>query len=466
MCSMSTPDYKSSFVRVKEAFETTCFIYFAAPYSQDQKVTLPVGMILSLHEHVNNQGEPWYEASPVDSAAWAPLLLSDMHRFDKKFRGEYCFNPRAEEIERYFERIPAIPSEIQPELASYHALQGCLFGTAVADAIGLPYEGLSPRRIRKLKVFPLKHRFFFGRGMLSDDTEHTCMVADSLIYSQADSEKFSKLLACTMRLWFLGLPAGIGMATLRSCIKLWFFIPPDKSGVFSAGNGPAMRSAIIGVYASDDVALRSELIGINTRITHTDPKALKGAMIVAEMAARNTQGKSLTVDNCLSELGFIIDDDKELETLVSKAVSSAKAQQNAEAFCVQENLEKGVSGYIYHTLPVVIQIVLRHNENYEEAISEAIRCGGDTDTVAAIIGGIIGAQVGKKGIPEGWLNNLRDWPRDKTYLHLLGEELTAVKYLQKKGRAQWMDFVRLLIRNAFFMIWVLAHGFRRLLPPW
>ncbi|NKB36022.1 MAG: ADP-ribosylglycohydrolase family protein [Gammaproteobacteria bacterium] len=389
-----------------------------------------------------------------------------MHRFDKKFRGDYCFHPEAEEIERYFETIPTVPKEILPQLKSYHALQGCLFGTAVGDAIGLPYEGLSPRRIRKLKVFPLKHRFFFGRGMLSDDTEHTCMVADSLIYSQAESEKFSKLLACTMRLWFLGLPAGIGMATLRSCVKLWLFIPANKSGVFSAGNGPAMRSAIVGVYASDNETLRRELITINTRITHTDPKAIKGAMIVAELAARNTEGNSLNPDNCLAALSTIIDDDRELEALVTKAINSARVKQSAEEFCAQENQVKGVSGYIYHTLPVVIQIVLRHNQNYEEAISEAIRCGGDTDTVAAIIGGIVGANVGKKGIPEDWLENLRDWPRDKTYLHLLGEELTAVKYLKKKGRAQWMDFVRLLLRNAFFMIWVLAHGFRRLLPPY
>ena len=114
----------------------------------------------------------------------------------------------------------------------------------------------------------------------------------------------------------------------------------------------------------------------------------------------------------------------------------------------------------------MLQIVLRHNGNYEEAISEAVRCGGDTDTVAAIIGGIVGANVGKKGVPQDWLDNLKDWPRDKTYIRLLGEELAMVKYLKKPGRSQWMDFVRLLLRNAFFMIWVLAHGFRRLLPPY
>jgi ADP-ribosylglycohydrolase len=463
---MSTPDYKKSLVRVKEVFDTTCFISFAAPYGLDEKVTLPEGLILNLYEHVNKKGEPWYEALPVDQEAWAPLLISDQHRFDKNFRGSYHFIPSEEEIEKYFEAIADIPTATPPLLRPYYALQGSLFGTAVGDAIGLPYEGLSPRRIKKLKAIPLKHRFFFGRGMLSDDTEHTCMVADSLIYSQGEADKFAKLLACTMRLWLLGMPAGIGMATLRACLKLWLFIPPKNSGVFSAGNGPAMRSAIIGVYASDDKALRAELVQISTRITHTDPKAFKGAMIVAEMAARNTEGDPINTDNCLAGLSEIIDDDKELEALLGKAIASAKAQQSAEEFCLQENQAKGVGGYIFHTLPVVVQIVLRHNDNYEEAISEAVRCGGDTDTVAAIIGGIVGANVGKQGIPQDWLDNLKDWPRDKTYIRLLGEELAMVKHLKKIGRSQWMDFVRLLLRNAFFMIWVLAHGFRRLLPPY
>lgn len=48
---------------------------------------------------------------------------------------------------------------------------GSLLGTAVGDAIGLPYEGLSRRRALKLLGKPTKHRLFFGKGMVSDDTE-------------------------------------------------------------------------------------------------------------------------------------------------------------------------------------------------------------------------------------------------------------------------------------------------------
>ena len=38
---------------------------------------------------------------------------------------------------------------------------------------------------------------------------------------------------------------GIGLATLKGILKLWLFLPPRWQGSFSAGNGPAMRSALL-----------------------------------------------------------------------------------------------------------------------------------------------------------------------------------------------------------------------------
>lgn len=53
---------------------------------------------------------------------------------------------------------------------SQERIEGLLLGTAVADAIGLPTEGMTPAKIKKLGwADSLKHRFFFGRGMWSDD---------------------------------------------------------------------------------------------------------------------------------------------------------------------------------------------------------------------------------------------------------------------------------------------------------
>jgi hypothetical protein len=51
-----------------------------------------------------------------------------------------------------------------------------------------------------------------------------------------------------LRGWLLSLPAGIGFATLRAILKLWLGFPLNRSGVYSAGNGPAMRVAVIGAF--------------------------------------------------------------------------------------------------------------------------------------------------------------------------------------------------------------------------
>jgi ADP-ribosyl-[dinitrogen reductase] hydrolase len=158
---------------------------------------------------------------------------------------------------------------------------GCILGTAVGDALGLPYEGLSRRRAGRMFGPADRHRLFFGYGMVSDDTEQTCMVVQSMIDSHGDADLFIRALAWRFRFWFLGLPAGIGFATLRSCIKLCIGFSPKYSGVFSAGNGPAVRAAI-----SSEPQLMIWYNSANWYVLRLDspiriPKAEYGAFAVA-----------------------------------------------------------------------------------------------------------------------------------------------------------------------------------------
>jgi ADP-ribosyl-[dinitrogen reductase] hydrolase len=176
-----------------------------------------------------------------------------------------------------------------PPLATA-AIVGCLLGTAVGDAIGLPAEGLSSDRQRRLFGELDSYRLLPHRGMISDDTEHAAMVAQALIASAGDTQTFLKVLASELRLWTLLLPAGAGAATLRAGFKLLFGVSPERSGVYSAGNGPAMRAPLLGVcYGNAPDRLRS-LIHASTRLTHTDPKAEYGAFAVALAAHQFTQG--------------------------------------------------------------------------------------------------------------------------------------------------------------------------------
>ena len=75
------------------------------------------------------------------------------------------------------------------------AVEGCLLGTAVGDALGLAGEGLSRRRLARLFPGPARMRFLGRRGMVSDDTEHTCCAAQALIASAGEPEAFARALA-------------------------------------------------------------------------------------------------------------------------------------------------------------------------------------------------------------------------------------------------------------------------------
>ncbi len=124
----------------------------------------------------------------------------------------------------------------------------------------------------------------------------------------------------------------------------------------------------------------------------------------------------------------------------------------------------GVSGYMYHTVPVVIHAWLRHPNDIRAAISSVIECGGDTDTTAAIVGGTIGTRVGPSGIPADWLNTLWEWPRSVRWMERLGRQLGNTAATREP--AIRLSPLGLLPRNIFFLTVVLVHGLRRLFPPY
>lgn len=342
---------------------------------------------------------------------------------------------------------------------------GCLLGTALGDALGLPYEGLSRQRARRLLGPPTRHRLLFGRGMVSDDTDQSCMVAQALITSAGEPQRFQKQLAKSLRWWLLGLPAGVGLATLRAILKLWAGIPPSKSGVFSAGNGPAMRSAILGATI-DDLDLLQVLASANTRLTHTDPKAEQGAYAVALAAWLARQPDSLSGEAYLALLEERMDEDAELLALIRQAIASAGRGETTVVFAAELGLERGVSGYVLHTVPVAIHACLAHSGDLRLAVQAVIDCGGDTDTTAAIVGGIVGTSVGRDGLPPDWLAGLCEWPRTRVWIERLGRELASTRTNGSAARAPSLPIAGLLLRNLVFLQVVLFHGFRRLLPPY
>ena len=347
------------------------------------------------------------------------------------------------------------------------AVVGAILGTAVGDALGLPYEGLSPRRAQRLLGKPDRYRFLLGRGMVSDDTEHACMAMQALMAAGHDVHRFTHGLAWRLRFWLLGLPAGIGLATLKATLRLWLGIPPERSGVFSAGNGPAMRSAVLGAMI-DDLDLLRRLVTASTRLTHTDPKADYGAFAVALAAQMASSAEQPDAGKFTAELRHRLTDtaSEEFLALVDRAVASVSRHETTEAFAASMGWSKGVSGYIYHTVPLVLHAWLNHPSDFRAAVTSVIRCGGDADTTAAIVGGIVGSAVGKDGIPTEWLDRLAEWPRSVAWMERLGEELASMRAAGGSRPPPRLAPVPLILRNLLFTSVVLSHGFRRLLPPY
>jgi ADP-ribosyl-[dinitrogen reductase] hydrolase len=173
-----------------------------------------------------------------------------------------------------------VQSVTSPLPSRRDAIVGSLLGMAVGDALGLAYEGLSARRAHRILGEPDRYRLLPNRGLISDDTEHACMVSQALIVAGGDVVCFRQDLARRLRWWLVRVPAGIGLATLRSILRLWVGYSPQRSGVFSAGNGPCMRSPLLGAAIDDLTQLRS-FVSTVTRLTHSDPKAESGAEAVA-----------------------------------------------------------------------------------------------------------------------------------------------------------------------------------------
>ena len=346
------------------------------------------------------------------------------------------------------------------------ALTGSITGLMVGDALGLPYEGLSSRRIKERLPKEIRHAFILRKGMVSDDSEHTFLVARALIRSH-DSENFGKSLASSLRLWLLHLPAGVGLATARALLKSCLGFSYKNSGVFSAGNGPAMRAPILGVVFGENPTLLKDYVSISTRITHTDPKAYIGALAVAQAAHMSSQNQydieafTTIMSERLQDLpSSQTDEFFRLMALVKKSVSL----EDEKLLISELNLETGVSGYIYHTLPIVLSLFFICKHDYRGAITRVIQLGGDTDTTAAILGGMIGANALHAKIPTDWKQGIADYPWSIASAKHLAQMISSNS--EQKSRLTPLAWPVIALRNLLFLTVVLLHGFRRLLPPY
>ena len=347
--------------------------------------------------------------------------------------------------------------------------RGLLLGTAVGDSLGYPAEGLSRRRIGKLFRGRWRHRLLWGPGIVSDDTDHTVFVTQALLMHPDDLGRFAHRLARSLRWWLVGLPPGLGKATLISIVRLWAGFDPARSGIFSAGNGAAMRAAVIGAFFADDRARMDAYLHAQTVLTHTDPKALAGARAVAYLAAwavRADADGPPAVDefrDLLVAAGRKGDGWNDLARAIADAAAGGAT---VEAFAGSLGLSDGVSGYVYHTVPVALYAWFRHFGDFEATLQAVLDCGGDTDTIAAIAGAVAGTVTGESGIPEDWLAGLAGWPVCNSHLRKIAGRACEGSLRRVPLQPVPYFWPGMLPRNLFALALTLFHLMRRLAPPW
>ncbi len=309
-------------------------------------------------------------------------------------------------------------------------------------------------------------RLLFGHGLISDDTEHTLMVAQALLSHPDDAVAFQRSLAWKLRWWFLGLPGGVGLATAKACLRLWLGFPVHRAAVRSAGSGPAMRSAILGAYFAHDPDRRRAFVAASTGLTHRSWQAETAAQAVSECVALTLQNHGQPPAAPVLATLRGLSREAEWHSVLSRIESGLAAPSSVAEFVHTMGLERGVTGYALHVVPVAIFAWLRHPGDFRAAMTAALDCGGDTDTVGAILGAMIGASVGKDGIPAEWREAICDWPRSLSFMERVASRLaeqTQTGQPPGQVRCFWPG---LIPRNLLFLGVVLAHGFRRLVPPY
>ena len=317
-------------------------------------------------------------------------------------------------------------------------VEGCLLGTAIGDSLGLPFENLSRRSVAKLLRGPLEQSLVLGRGLVSDDTELTVMSMQSLLDAGGNAAAFKNQLASRLQWWLLSLPPGVGGATAQSILKLWLGKEPSRSGVFSAGNGAATRTAILGVLLGDEPLRMRDFVRESTRITHSDPRAYEAALAVAvaaSCAARlgpSSPREALT--QFLQAYGVASHGAGAMLHEVALLKRGVQERWTVQQFANALDCRQGVSGYALHTVPVALYAWICHPTDFAAGVEAVVRCGGDTDSTAAIVGALVGAGVGREGIPAHWLEKLAEWPRSVRWMQRLAAQLAQASLADKKRK--------------------------------
>lgn len=238
----------------------------------------------------------------------------------------------------------------------------------------------------------------------TDDTEMACSVYWMLREAGAvDRDGLAAVFAdrCEPNRGY-----GAGAFTILRRIRTGTPWPVAAAGAFggegSCGNGAAMRVAPVGAYFADDAQRTAREAVASAEVTHAHPEGIAGAAAVAVAAGLAVTAR-LSGDPPRAA-DFIDAVQRHVpEGRVRAGLSRARRLRGASVGEAAYELGNGGQVTAQDTVPFTVWVAARHIADYPAAIRACVEAGGDVDTTAAIVGGIVAAYVGQAGIPPEWL---------------------------------------------------------------
>ena len=329
-------------------------------------------------------------------------------------------------------------------MTSYNdRVEGVLLATAAGDALGAPYE-FKPPRGPELEV-AMVGGGPWERGEWTDDTSMAIAIAE-VAATGADLRDSSAQDAIVQR-WYawsrnakdVGIQTGSVLAAAARNGVITAANARAESAKFhqrtgrTAGNGSLMRTAPVALRYLDDEDAMVEAARAISELTHFDPDAGDACVLWCSAIRHAVLTGELDV-----RIGMrhIESGRRDLWSKRLDAAESARPASFANNGWVVAALQAAWSAIA--TTPVPVDdpdagVFRAHHLGL--ALDAAVRAGYDTDTVAAIAGGLLGAAYGASAVPGRWRYLLHGWPGITA--HGLVALATAI---ERKGKPDGFDF--------------------------
>jgi ADP-ribosyl-[dinitrogen reductase] hydrolase len=288
--------------------------------------------------------------------------------------------------------VGPVPDGVAP---SPPQIRAGVLAYAAGDALGVPWEGRTPDDVHWEALEELPARGDWPRGTTSDDTDQMLLVARYLAETgaQVDEREFLTRLA-------KALPSMRGVGPTTSAAVRRFIATGETHATGGSSIGAAMRAPPFGwATPASATGRRRELTVRLSRATHGAPAAIMSACVVATMAAWAMEQHPIeaVVAAGLREA----DDLAELYGL-GPGILRPLCQAADGAW---GPYKPGMPLDAVATLASVLHI-LREATSLAKAMKRAVALGGDTDTTAAIVGGILGCRFEDVDHAIPWLSKV------------------------------------------------------------